>query len=123
MAAHREIVSVARGATLAHRLLRGRVAFLVVATLLVDVAGTLLAYAAEHGRPRSDIATLGDALFWTSAQLTTVSSQMANPVTTGGRVLDLVLEVWAISVVATLAGALGAFFRSRHDERLDATKS
>jgi hypothetical protein len=48
--------------------------------------------------------------------LTTVSSQMPNPVTTAGRVLDVLLEVWAISVVATLAASLAAFLRARHVE-------
>jgi hypothetical protein len=42
---------------------------------------------------------------------------MPNPVTTPGRVLDIVLEVWAISVVATLAGSLAAFFHARHVEQ------
>ena len=41
---------------------------------------------------------------------------MPNPLTTGGRILDIVLEVWAISVVATLAASLAAFFRARHVE-------
>jgi hypothetical protein len=39
---------------------------------------------------------------------------MPNPVTTPGRLLDIALEVWAISVVATLAASLAAFFRARH---------
>jgi hypothetical protein len=41
---------------------------------------------------------------------------MPNPVSTPGRLLDIVLEVWAISAVATLAGSLAAFFRTRHVE-------
>jgi hypothetical protein len=53
------------------------------------------------------------------AQLTTVSSQMPNPVTGAGRVLDIVLEVWAITVAATLAAALAAFFRARHVEHME----
>jgi hypothetical protein len=42
---------------------------------------------------------------------------MANPLTTGGRILDLVLEFYAITVVATVAGSLGAFFLHRAHER------
>ena len=41
---------------------------------------------------------------------------MPNPVTTPGRLLDLAPEVWAISVVATLAASLVAFFLARHVE-------
>jgi hypothetical protein len=45
---------------------------------------------------------------------------MPNPVTTAGRAIDIVLEVWAISVVATLAASLAAFFRARHVEHMPA---
>jgi hypothetical protein len=31
-------------------------------------------------------------------------------------VLDIVIEIWAISVVATLAASLAAFFHARHME-------
>ena len=62
---------------------------------------------------------LGGALFWVSAQLPTVSSQMPNPGTTPGRVLDIVLEVWAITVVATLAASLAAFFHARQVEHME----
>jgi len=111
-----EIRRVLRGASHTHRLLRGRLAILTVATLLVDAVGTVLMYLFEHDRSTSGFHDLGGAWFWVSAQLTTVSSQMPNPVTTAGRVVDIVLEVWAISVVATIAGAIGAFFVARHHE-------
>lgn len=110
----REVRMVVRGESLAHSLLRSRLTFLFVATLVLDAVATVLMYLLEHDDRRSGFHTLGGALFWVSAQLTTVSSQLPNPVTTGGRVLDIVLEVWAISVAATLAASLGAFFRARH---------
>jgi hypothetical protein len=105
-----------RGASSTHRILRSRLAFLFLATVLLDAVATVLMYLFEHGDSRSGFHDLGGALFWVSAQLTTVSSQMPNPVTTPGRVLDIVLETWAISVVATLAASLAAFFRARHVE-------
>jgi len=40
-----------------------------------------------------------------------VSSQLRNPVTAAGRVVDVVLEVWAVIVVAGSAGAMAAFFQ------------
>jgi hypothetical protein len=45
-------------------------------------------------------------------QLLTVSSQIKNPLTTGGRIVDVVLELWAVIVVAGSAGALASFFQS-----------
>jgi hypothetical protein len=81
-------------------------------------------YAFERAHRGSGFDDLGGALFWVSAQLTTVSSQMPNPVTTPGRVVDIVLEVWAVSVVATLAASLASFFLTRHVEHLStATRS
>jgi hypothetical protein len=73
-------------------------------------------YMLEHDDPRSGFDDVGGALFWVSAQLTTVSSQMPNPVTTPGRVIDIVLSIWAITVATTLAASLAAFFRARHVE-------
>ena len=107
---------VIRGESLAHRFLRARLMFLLTATLLLDLVATVVMYTLEHDEPGSGFHTFGGALFWVSAQLTTVSSQMPNPVTGVGQVVDIVLEVWAITAVATLAGALGAFFRARHVE-------
>jgi hypothetical protein len=107
---------VLRGESHTHRILRSRLTFLLGATLLLDAVATVLMYLLEHDHRGSGFDDLGGALFWVSAQLTTVSSQMPNPVTTPGRALDIVLEVWAISVVATLAASLAAFFRARHVE-------
>jgi hypothetical protein len=111
-----EVRSVLRGESHTHRVLRSRLTILAGATLLLDAVGTALMYVCEHDRAASGFHDLGGAWFWVSAQLTTVSSQMPNPVTTPGRVIDIVLELWAVSAVATLAGALGAFFVARHHE-------
>jgi hypothetical protein len=111
-----EVRMVLRGESRTHRFLRARLTFLIGATLLLDAVATVAMYMLEHDHRGSGFDDVGGALFWVSAQLTTVSSQMSNPVTTPGRVLDLALEVWAISVVATLAASLAAFFRARHVE-------
>ena len=116
-----EIRMVLRGESRTHRILRSRLTFLLCATLALDAVGTILMYLFEHGHRGSGFDDLGGALFWVTAQLTTVSSQMPNPVTTPGRILDIVFEVWAISVVATLAAALAAFFRARHVEHMPVT--
>ena len=111
-----EMRMVARADTRTHEVLRSRLTFLFLATVALDVVGTLLMFAFEHGDKRSGFSTLGGALFWTSAQLTTVSSQEPNPVTGMGKVVDIGLEVWAISVVATLAASLATFFTARHHD-------
>jgi len=111
-----EVAMVLRGESRTHRFLRARLTFLAGATLVLDAAATLAMYMLEHDARGTGFHTLGGALFWVSAQLTTVSSQLPNPVTATGRAIDIVLEVWAITVAATLAASLAAFFRARHTE-------
>ncbi|HYN90620.1 MAG TPA: hypothetical protein VER75_01770, partial [Thermoleophilaceae bacterium] len=68
-----------RGATSTHEHLRSRITFVVVATLLLDAVASLLIFAFERHASGTKITNLGDALFWTSTQLLTVSSQLPNP--------------------------------------------
>jgi hypothetical protein len=113
----REIRDVLRAATPTHLHLRSRLAFVVGVTILVDAfASTLILHFERHARG-TEITNLGDALFWTSTQLLTVSSQLPNPISTSARVLDVLIQAYAISVVAVLAGSFGAFFHRRGMER------
>lgn len=112
-----EIREVARGSTTTHLHLRDRLVAITVAALVLDIIGSVSMYFLERHAARTDIHDLGDAAFFTSAQLLTVSSAMVNPLTAGGRLLDLVLEFFAITVVATVAGSFGAFFLRRGHER------
>jgi hypothetical protein len=107
----RGVRDVSRGVSPRHASLRRRIAEIVLSILVIDAIGTMLMLGFEHDAVRSEIHNLGDALFWTTAQLLTVSSQMKNPVTTGGRIVDIALEAFAITVVASLAGSFGSFFR------------
>ena len=79
-----EVRMVLRGATRTHRFLRARLTFLIASTLLIDAVATVLMYWFEAGNKSSGFDDLGGAFFWVSAQLTTVSSQMPNPVSTPG---------------------------------------
>jgi hypothetical protein len=115
--AGREAIRIARGITPTHAHLRGRLLFVLVATVALDLVASLLILWFEHNAARTEITNLGDSLFWTSTQLLTVSSQLPNPISTPGRVLDVFLQAYAISVVAILAGSFGAFFHRRGMER------
>jgi hypothetical protein len=108
---------VARGSTPTHERLRSRLAFLFVATVVLDAIASLLVFVFERHANGTEITTIGDSLFWTSTQLLTVSSQLPNPISTPARVLDVFLQAYAISAVAILAGSFGAFFHRRGMER------
>ena len=77
---------------------------------IVDVAGTLLMWLFDNDAERSEIHNLWDAFFFSTVQLLTVSSQMPNPVTTGGRIVDIFLELTALCLVTGIAGAFASFF-------------
>ncbi len=111
-----EIRDIARAATTTHRRLRDRFVVVVIVTLGVDVVCGFLAFLAERDTSQSDIKSVGSAMFWSTTQLLTVSSSFKNPTSIAGRILDILMEGYAIIVVATLAGSLGAFFQKRGEE-------
>lgn len=93
-----------------HRRLASRMALLLLATVVVDLLGAAGMYALERSASGTQVTTFGQALFFTTAQVLTVSSSLANPVTPAGRVLDIALELWGVVVVAGSAGAVATFF-------------
>ena len=95
-----------------HRRLVARLLVALSVTLVVDLGGAVLVWLTERHAHGTDIHGFGDALFFTTVQLLTISSQMANPLTAAGRVVDVGLEVWAIVVVASIGGSFAAFFTS-----------
>lgn len=114
--AFHELRDVARARTLTHRLLRSRLVAAFGFSLGVDLLGTVAIYLAERHAPGTKITSIGDALFFTTTQLLTVSSQLPNPISPLGRVVDVGLEMYGITVVAALAGSFGAFFHRRGRE-------
>jgi hypothetical protein len=114
-----EVRDVVRGGTPTHARLRDRLVAVALATVGFDLVCAVLAFLFEHHQKQTQIESVGSAVFWTSTQLLTVSSSMQNPISFAGRVLDVVMEIYAITVIAALAGALGAFLVKRGEE-LDA---
>jgi hypothetical protein len=112
-----EIRAVARASTPSHAHLRERLVAVAVVTLVVDAVGSVLVLLSERHAAGTEITNIGDSAFWTTAQLLTVSSQMVNPISTEARLVDLGLELYAITVVAALAGSFAAFFHRRGLER------
>ena len=87
-----------------HRRLAARLLLVVGATLVLDLIAGVVMFFAER-----QIYTIGQALFFVTTQLLTVSSSMANPLTVAGRLVNVALELWAVPVVAGSAGAIASF--------------
>lgn len=95
-----------------HRRLVARLVIALTLTVVVDLVGALLVWNWESGIKGSDIHGLGDSFFFVTVQVLTVSSSVKNPLTGVGKVIDVVLELWAIGVVTAIAGSFSSFFAS-----------
>jgi len=95
-----------------HRRLFARLVLAFGLSIVVFVIGTVLIWAFENGQKGGDIHGFGDAAFFCSVQLLTVSSSMTNPLTPAGKIVDVALEAWAIFVVTAVAGSFATFFSS-----------
>jgi hypothetical protein len=113
--AHQEVIAVARAKTQTHSHLRRRLAIIFTATAAMAVLSTLVVYFSERHAKGTEIHDLFDAFIFSTSQLLTASS-VASPATDFGKVLELFFDLWAITVVATLAGSFGAFFHARSKE-------
>ena len=104
-----------RAATPAHADLRSRILGVTMLSIVIDLLAGGLAWTLEghHG----EITTFWNALFWTTTQMLTISSQFPNPLTTGGKLLDVALQVYAVVVVTSMAGTFASFFHRRARER------
>jgi hypothetical protein len=111
-----ELRDVVRAQTPTHGRLRDRLMGIALATVGVDLLCAILALLFDQHAKQTQITSFGSALFWTSTQLLTVSSSIQNPISTPARLLDVAMELYAITVVATLAGAMGAFLVKRGAE-------
>ena len=112
----RGFADVLRARTPTHSRLRDRLVAIAIATIGVDLLFAVLAFVFEHHERQTQITSFGSALFWTSTQLPTVSSSIQNPISTPGRILDVAMEIYAITVIGGIAGALGAFLVTRGEE-------
>lgn len=95
-----------------HRRLLARIVIAFCLSALVDLVCAALMWSFESGVKGSDIHGFGDAIFFSTVQILTVSSAFKNPVTNAGQVVDVALELWAIFVVTAVAGSFASFFLS-----------
>ena len=97
-----------------HRVLVSRLSLLFGLTAVVALVGTVATYFLERHAPETEVKSVFDAFYFTTTQLVTVSSSLKNPVTTAGRVLNILPEIWGVLFVAATTGAFASFFLSEH---------
>ena len=74
---------------------------------MVILIGAALGFLLEAGAPGARIQDFGDALWWSAALVTTVSSELY-PVTAAGRVLGFVLMLYAIGIFTYFIGSVAS---------------
>ena len=96
---------------------RSRILRLAVVSIIFDVVAAVLAWRFEQGALH-EFRTYWEALFWTTTQLLTVSSQLPNPEHTATKILDVLLEAYAIVVVTSLAATFTDLLHHRTRKRV-----
>ena len=97
--------------------------YVMALTLVICLLGAMGMRIFEAGGPNGEaFDSYGDALWWTAMILTTMGSQ-AWPATAEGRILALLLSVYAFAVFGYVAAALASFFvgKDQQDEGLSRT--
>jgi hypothetical protein len=94
---------------------RRRVLAIALATVACALLTAAVADWGERGAPDA-FTSFWAALFWTTTQLLTVSSSLPNPERTLPKILDVLMELYAIVVVSSLAGTFADVLhhRTRH---------
>src|SRR5688500_1225057 len=106
--------------TLGRTMSRRGIGYVVALTALVTLAGAAGMYAFERDVTNAaGIHDYASALWWTSMLMTTMGSSYW-PVTVEGRVLCLLLSLYAFGVFGYMTAALASFFIGRDAERDDA---
>lgn len=115
----RIVSSMNRGmGALAGSLSRRGFGYVAALTLLVTLAGAAGMYAFENDAPNG-LHSYGEAVWWTAMVMTTLGSQYW-PQTLEGRILCVVLALYAFGIFGYVTATLATFFVGRDAERPDA---
>jgi voltage-gated potassium channel len=124
----RLLTSMNRGLrSLAHAMQKRGAGYVSVLTLTVTFAGAAGMLVFEGGGANAPFSGYAEALWWTAMVVTTLGSDFW-PQTPEGRVLTLLLSIYAVGVFGYLAASLASFFidreakeqsRSGHREQLN----
>lgn len=100
---------VNRGMRIVRRISRGhQFAYVALLTVLVVVAGAVGAWFFDRGHPGATILNFGDALWWSSTLITTISNEQY-PVTLEARILALLMRIYAVSVFGFITATIASY--------------
>lgn len=82
-------------------------------TAFLSFVGSLAMLDVERDAPQATIHTLGDALWWSYATMTTVGYGDTYPVTTQGRLIALIMMLLGISLLGIVSATMASTFLAR----------
>lgn len=88
---------------------RRGLAYVALVTLIVTFVGAAGMYAFEGAAGQRGMSNYGDALWWTAMMMTTMGTEYW-PATTAGRILCLLLALYAFSVFGYFTASLATYF-------------
>jgi hypothetical protein len=95
-----------------HERLVARLLIALVLTIVIDLLAAVLVWHFERHAKGTEVHTYGQAVFFTTVQVFSVSSSLKNPITVAGRVIDVFLEAWAVFVITAVGGSFASFFQT-----------
>ncbi len=105
----RLITTLNRGTrALGHIFVRGQLGYVLVLTMLVTLSAAAGAYYLEHDEPNTMLRSPGDALWWAATLVTTINSPLET-VTVEGRLLGLLLRIFAIGITGYLTATIAVY--------------
>ena len=98
-----------RGLTILRRITRGaQLAYVGLMTLVVMLAGAVGAYFFEDGIAGSPIQSLGDAIWWSAALVTTINNEKY-VVSPEARTIAILMRVFAVSVFGYITASIATY--------------
>jgi voltage-gated potassium channel len=93
---------------------RGRLAlYVIAATVLIVLVGSLAVLEAERGHPDSNIQTYHEALWWAVCTITTVGYGDLYPATLEGRLVAMTLMLGGLGLIGFTTGSLASWIVER----------
>ncbi len=90
---------------------------LLIASAGIIITGSIAMYSIESGHPDSQINSMLDAVWWTSATITTVGYGDIVPVTESGKILAIFFMFSGIGILAVFISILGTrFYKIRFEK-------
>ena len=112
----RLLTGVNRGMRVLQTFARGRqIAYVAALSVLVVIAGAVGVHYFDRGVPGAPIQTFGDALWWSSAMITTINNEMY-AVSPEARVIAILQRIFAVSVFGFITASIASYLIGRSAE-------